>query len=186
MRPRLLLRGAILTRSVSEEIGCEASLTLRVSVRTDRVAYKCTGRKSHAVIGQAFSLASGCKPDLPDGFFRTPTQQPGTAKRSLRATQHEKLEKRTQRRPGGRNSQRILEIKVKSETRRDAALDNVARFLKRTENGWGLDRKRSGTTKHAKHTNDADGAVTTKFHARDPLPRRAVFGVRRLGRGHRG
>src|ERR1017187_4818867 len=34
-----LQRGEILTRSVSEEIGCEASLTLRVSVRNDRVEY---------------------------------------------------------------------------------------------------------------------------------------------------
>jgi hypothetical protein len=30
----------------------------------------------------------------------------------------------------------ILEIKVKSEAARDAALDNLARFLKRTETGW--------------------------------------------------
>src|ERR1035441_2662638 len=34
-----LQRGEILSRSVSEEIGCEASLTLRVSVRNDRVEY---------------------------------------------------------------------------------------------------------------------------------------------------
>ena len=42
----------------------------------------------------------------------------------------------------------ILEIKFRSKIKADAALDNVARFLKRTENGWGLDRRRSGTTKH--------------------------------------
>src|ERR1017187_3266431 len=38
-----LQRGEILTRSVSEEIGCEASLTLRVSVRNDRVEYSRAG-----------------------------------------------------------------------------------------------------------------------------------------------
>jgi hypothetical protein len=34
----------------------------------------------------------------------------------------------------------ILEIKVKSRIKGVAALDNVARFLKRTENGWGIHR----------------------------------------------
>ena len=46
----------------------------------------------------------------------------------------------------------ILEIKLRSKIKGDAALDNVARFLKRTENGWSLDRRRSGTTKQTKHT----------------------------------
>ena len=38
----------------------------------------------------------------------------------------------------------ILEIKLRSRNQGDAALDNVARFLKRTENGWSLDRGQSG------------------------------------------
>ena len=41
----------------------------------------------------------------------------------------------------------ILEIKVKSDTRRDAALDNVARFVKRTKNGWGVHRGQSGNVR---------------------------------------
>jgi hypothetical protein len=43
------------------------------------------------------------------------------------AARHEELVKRTQRRRGGRKSQMILENKVKSETRRAAALDKERR-----------------------------------------------------------
>ncbi len=46
----------------------------------------------------------------------------------------------------------VSEIKVKSKTQRAAALDNVARFLERTEHGWSPDRGRFGTTKYTKHT----------------------------------
>ena len=46
----------------------------------------------------------------------------------------------------------VPEIQVKSNIQRAAALDNVARFLKRTEIGWSLDRRRLGTTKNTKHT----------------------------------
>ena len=34
----------------------------------------------------------------------------------------------------------ILKIELKSKARRDAALDNVAGFWERTENGWGMRR----------------------------------------------
>src|ERR1017187_1266519 len=50
------------------------------------------------------------------------------------------------------NAQTISQIKVKSEIRSGSALDNVARFLERTEHGWSPDRGRFGTTKHTKHT----------------------------------
>jgi hypothetical protein len=44
----------------------------------------------------------------------------------------------------------VIEIKVKSKIQLAAALDNVARFLERTEHRWYLDRGRSGTTKRTK------------------------------------
>ena len=46
----------------------------------------------------------------------------------------------------------IQEIKLRSKMKGDPTLDNVARFLKRTETGWSLNRRRSGTTKNTKHT----------------------------------
>ncbi len=50
-QPDTLRRGEIPTRSVSEESGCEASLTLRVSVRTDRVGwvFGSSGRSARSV-----------------------------------------------------------------------------------------------------------------------------------------
>ncbi len=74
--------------------------------------------------------------------------------RSLQAAaQHAKSIKRTQRPPGGRNSQMLSDINLTSRTKGGAALDNVARLFKRTETGWSLDRRRSGTTKREKQTN---------------------------------
>ncbi len=62
--------------------------------------------------------------------------QPRTSNQEPREpARHEQFAKRTRRRRGGRNAQMILEIKLKSRIRRDAALDNVARFLKRTKKG---------------------------------------------------
>jgi hypothetical protein len=58
----------------------------------------------------------------------------------------------------------VPEIQVKSKTRRAAALDNVARFLKRTEIGRSWDRRRIGTTKNTKDTkmdNDSSDHPTT-------------------------